>query len=161
MPTLLHTVAIQGRVRIVTRRRADQAILTDSGWHTNTVTNAALAAMVQWLTGTGNIGYAAAPYPNYVELGTGSGTPEPTDTALFAPVAVTNTRVAILQPAADNPAQAEWIVAFPASAPAGSYTEAGLFTADGTLFAHVAGLTIELSASTTTSLQWVWTLSVG
>lgn len=161
MLTTAHTLAIHGRVRVVTRRRSDDALLRDSGWCPNTVTNAALAALVQWLTGTGNIGYAAAPYPNYVELGTGSGTPAPTDTALFAPVAATNTQVAILQPSASNPAQAEWIVAFPSSVPTGTYTEAGLFTTNGTLFAHVAGLTIDLSASTTTSLQWVWTLSVG
>lgn len=161
MPSLTGTLAIRGRVRIVTRRAADDALVYDSGWQSNTVTNTAIQAVVSWLTGTGNVGYNPVPFPRYIELGTGSGTVSPTDTALFTPVAATNTACSILQPVPSSPNEAEWIATFPTSTPVGTYSEAGLFTNSGAMFAHLAGLTINLSSTTTTSLQWVWTISVG
>lgn len=90
MPSLTGILAIRGRVRIVTRRAADDALVYDSGWRPNTIYNVAANAVSAWLTGSGNIDYNPVEYPAYAELGTGTGTTTTTDTALFTPVFATN-----------------------------------------------------------------------
>ena len=154
------TLAIRGRVRIVTRRVADDAILYDSGWQDNTICNPAANAISAWLTGTGNIGYNPVEYPAYAELGTGTGTTEPTDTALFQPVASTNVKVQIMGPDAATPSIAQWIFVWGPSYGPLNATEIGLFTNSGTMFSHIAGITLDLSNTTSTSIQWQWTIGI-
>ena len=160
MLTLSGTLALRGRVRLITRSAADGRLLADSGWLPNTICNPAANAIAAWLTGTGNIGYQPVPFPSYAELGTGSGTTAPTDTALFQPVASTNVKAQILGPNATTPSTAQWIFVWgPQYGPLNA-TEIGLFDGNGLMFAHIAGLTIDLATTTSTSLQWAWDVTL-
>ncbi|MCL8207182.1 MAG: hypothetical protein K6V97_03790 [Actinomycetia bacterium] len=154
---------VYGRVRVITRRVADGTVLTDTGWLPNQITYYAANALAAWLTGTINRGPQGVHFPHYMELGTGSGTPSPSDTALFNGVSATSTPCSQLSVANDTPNSPIWTAVWGganAGNIAGAYSEVGLFDADGHLWAHLAGLTIEVSTSTSTTVQWQWTITV-
>lgn len=156
-------LTVTGRVRIITRRLTDGRILQDQTVP-NQITYYAANVLAAWFTGTINRGPQAIHFPNYMELGTGSGTPSPSDTALFNGVSATSTPCTQLAVVNGTPNSPQWVAVWGganAGTIAGTYSEVGLFDADGHLFAHVAGLTIEVSTSTTTAIEWQWTLSVG
>jgi hypothetical protein len=153
-------LTLTGYVRIRTYHAADGRLLADSGWRPNQITDAAVQALAQWLTGANSTGYNPVLAPNYVELGTGSGTPSPSDTSLFQPVASTQVACTERTVLDGPPAQAQWVAVWGPSYGPLSATEAGLFNANGTLFAHIAGLTINLTTTTTTSLAWTWSFTV-
>lgn len=127
----------------------------------NQITNGGAAAVAQWLCGVPNRGQAsiAVPYPAYMELGDGTGTPAPTDTDLFSPNVATNIHVTQSAPSASNPLIAEWVGVWGPSYGPYSAGEIGLLSAQGTLFSHVMA-PINLSASTSTSVTWRWATSV-
>jgi hypothetical protein len=153
---------LTGHVRILTRRLADGAVL-DARTIPNQITYYAANALAAWLTGTINRGPQAVPYPRYMELGTGTGTPSPTDTALFDGVSATSTPCSLVTVVNGTPDSPQWTAVWggaSASSIAGTYAELGLFDADGHLWAHLAGLTLTVSTSTSTSVQWQWTLTV-
>lgn len=161
MPTLLHaTLTLRGRIRIVTRS-LDGQLLTDSGWIANQITNAGAAAVVAWLTGTPNRGQAsvAIPYPAYMELGDGSGTPAATDTDLFSPNVATNIHVTQSGPSATNPLIAEWVAVWGPQYGPYNATEIGLLSQSGTLFSHLLA-TIDLTTTASTAVTWQWQLSI-
>lgn len=154
---------LTGRVRVVTRRLADGVLLADTGWRANQVTYYAANALAAWLTGTINRGPQAIHFPNYMELGTGSGTPSPSDTALFAGVSATSTPCSLVAVVSGTPDSSVWTAVWGgpnAGNLAGTYSEIGLFDQDGHLWAHLAGLTLGINTTTTTTVQWQWTLTV-
>ena len=154
------TLRIKGRVRIVTHA-LDGRILRDIGWTPNQICNGGAAAIAQWLTSTPNRGQStvAVPYPAFMELGDGTGTPAPTDTDLFSPNVATNVHVTQSAPMAGSPLIAQWVGVWGPSYGPYSATEIGLLNSAGTLFAHLLA-TIDLTASTSTSVAWQWQLSV-
>ncbi len=151
------TISISGQVRI-TAVDAQGNTVYDSGWVKNQVTNYAASAVAQWLTGKNNSGFSPVLPPAYTELGTGTGTPSPTDTNLFTPVTATNQWCATFT----NPSAgvAQWTSQyFGTINNAGSYTEEGLFDANGNLWAHlVEAVTITQGLATT--IVWQWTVTV-
>jgi hypothetical protein len=161
MPTLYRsTLTLTGRVRIVTRS-LDGDLLTDSGWIANQICNGGASAVVSWLCGVPNRGQAsvAIPYPAYMELGDGSGTPAATDTDLFSPNTSTNVHVTQATPSASNPLIAEWTAVWGPQYGPYSATEIGLLSASRTLFSHLLA-TIDLTTTASTAVTWQWQLSV-
>lgn len=159
MNKIREAFGIAGKIRIITRRVHDGTMVYDSGWQKNIVTNYALDSMALWLTGTNNVGYNAVTFPAYMELGTGSGTVASTDTALFDPVATTLAQVSQMNPVDGAANEAVWFGVWGPSYGPLSATEIGLFDGDQNLWAHVAGVTIDLATTTTTTIQWMWTLA--
>lgn len=161
---MLHTVhsplTLAGRIRVVQRDLAGQ-IIHDSGWLANQITNGGASAVVAWLTGSPNRGVAsqAIPYPAYMELGDGSGTPGASDTGLFSPSTATYIRVSQAAPSASHPLIAEWTAVWGPSYGPYSATEIGLFSHAGTLFSHLMA-TIDLTTTSSTAVTWQWQLSM-
>lgn len=153
-------LTIIGHVRIV-QTDAAHKILRDSGWQANQITNGGASALAAWLTGSPNRGNAsqALPYPAYMELGDGSGTPTASDTGLFSPSTATYIHVSQAAPSASNPLIAEWTAVWGPSYGPYSATEVGLFSKSGTLFAHLMA-TIDLTTTSSTAVTWQWQLSI-
>ncbi|NMP20788.1 hypothetical protein [Sulfobacillus harzensis] len=162
MPNLLvpDSLRLTGRVRIVTRS-PDGRMLRDSGWIANQICNGGAAAVVAWLTSTPNRGASsqAVPYPAYMELGDGTGTPAATDTDLFSPNVATQIHVTQAGPAPGNPLVAQWVGVWGPSYGPYNASEAGLLSADGTLWSHILA-TIDLTTTASTVVTWQWVLSV-
>ena len=152
-------LALHGRIRWRQHDAAGQCV-ADSGWRANTLCNPTAYGLVQWLTGTGNIGYAPVPYPHYAMLGTGSGTTSATDTALFTPVSSTQVPAQLMGPSGSNAATATWTFVWGASYGPLNATEIGMFDQNGTLWSHIAGLTLNLNTTTTTTVLWEWTITL-
>lgn len=132
--------------------------MSDSGWHANTVTNAYLQAVMQWSGGVNNVGQNPVPFAGYTELGTGSGTPAVTDKSLFAPVSATFQSCLAIS-LLTSPANTEqWISVYTANP--GTYTEVGLLTADGALYAHLM-TSVTISSGNQTSITWQITAGAG
>ena len=151
------TISISGQVRITTVDSQGNTVY-DSGWVKNQVTDYAASALAKWLIGQNNTGQNPVLPPQYMELGTGTGTPAPTDTNLFTPVTATSQRCATFT----NPSAgiAQWTSQYfgPVNN-AGNYTEEGLFDANGNLWAHlVEAVTITQGLATT--IVWQWTVTV-
>ncbi len=143
-----------GRVRWVQTDRTGTVVF-DSGWHHNVTTNYAAGAIAQWLTGTNNTGYNPVLPPTKMQLGTGAGTPSPTDTGLFAPVAATLQQVSTAGPVSGSPSVAQWVCQYYGTANnAGTYTEIGLFDSNGNMWGHLMeSITITEGLSTTCTWQ--------
>lgn len=150
-------ITVAGRVRVVQREYQTGRIVADTGWSANTVTNGYLAALTAWAVGTPN-GIPGVPPATQTILGTGTGTPAVTDTALFAPDTATILACAsrVVLPTPANTAQ--WVSVY--TAPLGTYSECGLTTADGTLYAHKLA-TITISSDSQTTVTWQITASAG
>jgi hypothetical protein len=100
----------------------------------NKVTNYARSYIVQAMTsGDGAVGFY---WPSEMELGTGTGTPAASDTALINPVVGTMKQCSNIQQYLTYYAQyiATWQSTDPIT---GTWTEIGLFDANGNLWAHV------------------------
>lgn len=151
-------IALTGRVRARTVAPGG-AVLRDTGWLGNVTCNGMAGAIASWLANINNRGQNPVAAPQYVMLGTGSGKPAITDTALFAPDAATLVPVTI-QRVGTTPTTTEWVAVWGPAFAAVTATEAGLMTAAETLFAHVM-VDVSLVPGTTTSLQWVVTVTPG
>jgi len=151
-------VGLAGRVRARTWD-ATGHLLRSTGWQRNVTTNGLAAAVAAWLANTPNRGQDPVRTPQYVMLGTGTGTPAVTDTALFAPVAATFVPVTV-QRVASTPTVTEWVAVWGPTYGPVTATEVGLFTITETLMAHVL-LDMGLTPGTTTSLQWQITVTPG
>lgn len=161
MHTPFHSaLTLTGRIRVVQRDLTGR-VLRDSGYVPNQITNGGASAVAAWLTGSPNRGVAsqAIPYPAYMELGDGTGTPAPTDTDLFSPNVATNIHVTQAGPVAGSPLVAQWTAVWGPSYGPYSATEAGLLGSNGTLWSHIMA-TIDLSSDTSTALTWQWQLTV-
>lgn len=156
----LHT-ALTGRGRFRTYT-AGGRLCADTGWRPNQVLQTGGAAVIQWLTGTNNTGYQAVPPPSTAQLGTGTCTAAPTDTGLCVPAAGTLVPVSQQGPTSSNPLVGFWIFVWGGTAGSvtGTFTEALLASAAGTPFAHLTGLSVTLSSTTTTTLEWQWTITI-
>ena len=144
-------VGITGKMRAVTHDEFGN-IYADTGWVENQQTNWSADAVAQWYAGVNNTGYNPVKPPNYMELGTGSGTPAKTDVSLFTAVPATNQKCSVTS-ASTN--QATLVCQYYGTASnAGTYTEAGLMDSDGHLFGHLmASISIQLGLSTT--VTWI------
>ena len=161
MHSIIHSaLTLSGRIRVVQRDLAGR-VLRDSGYVSNQITNGGASAVVAWLTGSPNRGVAsqAIPYPAYMELGDGTGTPAATDTNLFSPKVATYIAVSQAAPNATNPLIAEWTAVWGPSYGPYSGSEIGLFSRAGTLYAHLLA-TIDLTTTSSTAVTWQWVLSV-
>ncbi len=149
-------VNIHGRVRAVTHDEQGK-VYSDSGWMENQETNWAASAVAQWLAGINNTGYNPVKFPNYMELGTGTGTPAKTDVSLFAAIPATNQKCSSLSANANVTTFVSQY--YGVSANVGTYTEVGLMDSDGHLFGHLmAAISIQLGLSTT--VTWQLTVNV-
>ena len=157
---LQSSLHLTGRIRIV-QRDLPGDVIRDSGWIENQICNGGASALAQWLCGVPNRGQAAVaiPYPAYMELGNGTGTPAATDTDLFNPNVATNIHVTQSQPSATNPLIAEWVGVWGPSYGPYNATEAGLLNTNGTLWSHLLA-TIDLTTTSSTAVTWQWVLSV-
>ena len=157
-------IPITGRVRVTQHDAITGALVYDSGWRQNQVTNAATTALATWLTGRQPTqGQNALPPVTQIELGTGTGTAAATDTSLITPVPATLVPVTQAVVLTGPPASPQWTAVWGGpgqSAQAGTFTEAGLFNSQGTLFAHLTGLNVVVGTSTVTTLDWVWTFTL-
>lgn len=156
MPNLQEGLVLSGRVR-VQAHDAQGNLVWDGGWLPNKLTNYMANVLAQWLTGVNNTGYNPVLPPLYVEAGTGSGTPAPTDTNLFTPVSATYGRTSIQ----DTPSNgvAEFVSQYYGDANnSGDYTEVGLFDANGNMFAHTM-YSFSIASGQTTTITWDITMS--
>ena len=149
-------ITVQGRVRIVTRDR-QRRVLSDSGWSANTVVNGYLAALAAWSAGVPN-STLGTPVATQTILGTGTGTPAVTDTSLFTPDVSTLLDCASLTTPASPANTAQWVSVY--TQPAGTFTEVGLITTDGVLYAHKLA-TVTISSGTQTTVTWQISFSAG
>lgn len=124
----------------------------------NKTNNNARAAVAKWMTGVGNVGIGATPYPTQMQLGTGTGTPAATDTGLFT--AAAGTLVAITNASTYQTFYAQFVAYWGSTTPAGNYTEAVLLDSAGVCWAHVLLQTsasqpyIPISAGQTLTVLW-------
>ncbi len=160
MDRLSAAIALRGRIRAVTRDVATGAIVADTGWLPNATTVGAAGAVAAWLGGANTTGYQPTEPPTAMELGTGTTAATTADTALDAPLA--DTFVGVSQRSADAAAgTTSWVAVWGPQFGGVTATEVGLFAADGTLFAHRTGLTLSLSTTTSTSVEWTLTVTPG
>lgn len=149
-------VGLMGKVRAVTQDKYGN-VVADTGWIENQQTDWAASAVAQWYAGVNNTGYNPVKPPNYMELGTGTGTPAHTDTALFTESPATNQQCSVVS-ASTN--QATFVCQYyGTSTNAGTYTEAGLKDSDGHLFGHLMA-TISIQQGLSTTVTWVVAVSV-
>ncbi len=155
------TLQIGGQVTICTQDLAGHVLHTITV--PNQITYHTANALAAWLTGTINRGPQALHGPSAMELGTGSGTPSASDTALFAGVSATYQPCTELTTVSGTPDSPQWTAVWggpSAGNIAGTYTEIGLFDPNGALFAHLAGLSIQVTTVSTTAIQWQWAITV-
>lgn len=147
-------IGLHGRVRAVVHDEHGN-IYSDSGWTDNQETNWSASAVAQWLAGINNTGYNPVKFPNYMELGTGSGVPNKLDVSLFAATPATNQKCSVTSASSNV---ATFVCQYyGVSSNIGTYTEAGLMDSDGHLFGHLmAAISIQLGLSTSVT----WQLSV-
>lgn len=105
-----------------------------------------------WLAGTANT--TSAPPPTQIGAGTGAGTPSPSDTALWAPIAGTQRVCDDIMVTQGYYAQYNITYGANGTDPLGPYTEVGLFDANGNLWAHAA-INEYLSTGQTLTIQWM------
>lgn len=130
---------------------------------TNTETVFAVTTLVQWLSGVANTqtNIGALPYPRYIGLGTGSGTPQSADVTLFAEAYGTRKIITsqIIAPASGMIGSTlEMSVPYQTTDPTGTFTEAGLFDHPPTqlsLASSVSSGTATLPLSTNTVTWFV------
>ena len=130
-------------------------IISDTGWVSNIETNYLGNSVAAWLAGRNNTGYNPLSPPTMIELGTGTGTPAVTDTALFTPAASTLIQCSLVNVSAASTTQfiAQY---FGTTNNAGTYTEAGIFDTAGNLWAHTL-ISISISNGNTTTVTWLLT----
>ncbi len=119
----------------------------------NTLTNYARATVAKWLVAVAtNIGQGALLPPDRIALGTGTGTPAQTDTALWLETASTRKVNSSRQVVSGYYAQ--YLTQYQTTDPAGTFTESGLFDAAGNLWAHVSLGNVSKSATQVLTIQW-------
>lgn len=135
------------------QKDANGNVVSDTGWVPNKCNVNLATAVMEWMTGTNNTGYNPVPWPDHTELGTGTGTPSSTDTDLFAPVAATLQKCSVVGPVSGSPQIGQWITQYMGTTGnAGNYSEAGLKDPNGKLWAHLAGVSIQITQGLTTTL---------
>lgn len=129
----------------------------------NIITNFTRTAIAKWLIAEaanwGTVSGAVIP-PNFIALGTGTGTPAATDTALWTETAGTRKQCAYRD--VYNNYYAEYVANYQTSDPTGTFTEAGLLdaAAGGNLWTHVA-CNVTKAAGQTLTVQWKIYAQVG
>jgi hypothetical protein len=100
------------------------------------ITNYMRTAFASWMTGTSNVSGqpGAIVPPNKVQVGTGTGTPQPSDTALWAPISGTLKTVDMTY--ISGTYNVQFAKTYVAADPTGNFTEAGWLDASGNLWMH-------------------------
>jgi hypothetical protein len=129
---------------------AETGELVSDNTYYNTDTYFMRQAVAGWIAGTQTT--TTTPPPTQIGAGNGIGTPSPSDTALWSPIAGT-------QRACDSITitygyYAQYNITYQTTDPAGAYTEVGLFDDAGNLWAHAAINEIK-SSSQTLTIQWM------
>jgi hypothetical protein len=138
-----------GYVRIIVQE-SDGSLVSDT-LHKNTLTNFAKNASAQMWTGT------VLATPTKIELGNGAPTPplvttDPTDTNLWAPVSATMKSCDFTTVWMSYYSQ--YSVTYQTTDAVGTWTECGLFDANGNMWSHVVlNNFIKLNTQTVT-VQW-------
>ena len=152
-------ISITGQVRIETRD-AQGNLVYDSGWKSNRCNVNLAVAVAAWLCGINNTGYNPVLSPTQTELGTGTGTPGPNDTDLFAPVEATLVHCTAIAPEPGSTGVAQFITQYFGTANnQGTYSELGLKDTNGKLFAHIVE-NVTITSGLTTTVTWNLTCSV-
>jgi hypothetical protein len=135
----------------LSRQNADTGEVLETRKVHNTVTNYALGAIANLLAlnAINQVFYA----PDYIELGTGSGTAAVTDKDLITPAASTWKQCSYVTPYLSTYAQysATWQTS---DNPAGTWTEAGLFDINKNLWAHVMLGNFTVNNGEILTVQW-------
>lgn len=148
----------RGIVTVERRDAATGALIERKEYH-NLVTSYALAYIAQVITGGVQASSSGAlALPAKMELGTGSGTPQVSDTALWTPSVATLQALSVSQQYLNTIAQfgATWVTGSAAQGSASvpnTWTEAGLFDANGNMWAH-APINVSVYASEYLTVQW-------
>jgi hypothetical protein len=116
----------------ITVTDADGNIVSEKTVH-NTETNYMRQAVAQWLAGVSN---GIVVPPTVIGAGNGTGTPSPTDTSLWSPIAGTTRTVDSITLTRNYYAQ--FNINYQITDPTGNYTELGLFDSNGNMWAHVS-----------------------
>lgn len=99
-----------------------------------TMTNYACSTIANWLAGLQTT--TTNPPPTMTQLGTGTGAPLPTDTALWTPTPGTSQSCTSIYVSAQyNP---QFYNTYTASSPTGNFTEVGLLDANSNLWMHAS-----------------------
>lgn len=107
----------------------------DSTIQGSVLTNYALSTFAKWMTGTPNVGAGAVIPPTQIIVGSGSGTPSVSDTALFSPVSGT-LKTCEYSNANLTSHYAALGHTYSASDPSGTFTECGIQDTNGNLWTH-------------------------
>lgn len=102
----------------------------------NIALNYHLSALSKWLSGVNNTGYQAVSPPSVIIYGSGTGTPQPTDTGCFSPIKNSTTNLNLALP--NNPQLGSTTLIFqtPANIITQTVTEAYLMDTLGNGWAH-------------------------
>lgn len=138
-----------GIIRAQKRDAVTGEIISDNTYF-NTDTYFARSTIAGWLAGTKTT--SSAPPPTQIGAGNGIGTPSPSDTALWSPIAGTQRLCDAISTAQGYYAQ--YNITYQTTDPNGAYTEVGLFDANGNMWAHAAINEIKSSGQTLT-IQWM------
>jgi len=121
----------------------------------NTLCQAYLNAVAAWSTGANNTGYNPTSPPMQFILGTGTGTPEVSDTVLFAPQSGTQMGLAARTANANT---CIFTVNYNTGQLSGTFTEAGLLDANSNLMTHLVFQT-PLSVTNTEAATFIWSVT--
>lgn len=123
----------------------------------NKITNALLARIAQWMAGVNNTGQNPAYVPSKFQLGTGTGTPASTDTALFTPSAGSLVNAATVTYSSNT---TTLTINYAQNFITGTFTEAGLLDVNSVLLTHVT-LTpsLQIVANQSVSITYVITMT--
>lgn len=126
----------------------------------NTQLNYTLSALSKWIAGVNNVGYQPVYPPSKCSLGSGTGTPAKTDTALFT--SITNGTISMSSATANSPSSGTttFVFQFPAGQVTSTVTEAIMTDVNGNGWFHTNFPTpFTPSATQTITIQWQVTFS--
>lgn len=119
----------------------------------NTLCQQFLNDVAAWSVGQNNTGQNAISPPTQFILGTGTGTVNVGDKALFTPATATQVSINTRSSSANI---ATFTTSYATGALNGTYTEAGMLDASGNLMAHIVFQTA-VSVANTESASFIWT----
>lgn len=142
--------AVHGHLSLVLTSDVGQRMI-DLG--DNTACQAFLNALAAWSTGANNTGQNPTSPPVNFILGTGTGSPSVSDTALFVPQTGTQTTISARTASG---ATATFTVNYSVGQIAGTYTEGGLLDNGNNLMAHLV-FQSAVSILNTEAATFIWT----
>ena len=117
-----------------------------------------LTILPRWLAGVNNTGYNATEPPTQIELGSGAGTPQVTDTGLFTPIPAYLTSLSYVQMDTPSAGSITLVFQIPAGVVSGQVTEALLRDTSANPWSHTMFPAPFTPVSTQTiTVKWVQT----